>query len=94
MILYAFLGSVITMMLVAFDPTLGFIAAALLFVPVTVSSWAVGGQRCRDFGWTGWAVLLTMIPYIGLLFAVALMVIPGTVGDNRYGADLLAGKAV
>ncbi len=59
----------------------------LLLVPTAISSWAVGGQRCRDFGWTAWAVLLTAIPYIGILFAIAFMVIPGNVGDNRYGPD-------
>lgn len=63
----------------------------LLLVPFVVSSWAVGGQRCRDFGWTGWAVLLTMIPYVGLLFAIGFMVVPGSQGENRYGADPLGG---
>lgn len=67
---------------------LGIILAVLL-LPVIVSSWAVGSQRCRDFGWTGWAILLTMIPYLGLVFVVILLVVPGTVGENRYGPDPL-----
>lgn len=66
------------------------IIAILLLIPTVVSSWAVGGQRCRDFGWTAWAVLLTAIPYLGIVFAIAMMVIPGSAGDNRYGPDPIA----
>jgi uncharacterized membrane protein YhaH (DUF805 family) len=64
--------------------------AVIIFIPTVISSWAVGGQRCRDFGWTAWAVLLTAIPYLGFAFAIAMMVIPGNVGDNRYGPDPLS----
>ena len=63
------------------------VIAAIFFIPTVISSWAVGGQRCRDFGWTAWAVLLTMIPYLGFVFAIIMMVIPGNLGDNRYGPD-------
>ncbi|MGC8469666.1 MAG: DUF805 domain-containing protein, partial [Acetobacteraceae bacterium] len=59
--------------------------AWLVMIPLAVSGWAVMGQRCRDFGWTGWAVLITLIPFIGGLFAIALLFIPGDEGTNRYG---------
>ncbi|CUH52877.1 DUF805 domain-containing protein [Shimia marina] len=65
----------------------------LLFVPLVVATWAVGSQRCRDFGWTGWAILITIIPGIGLLFAIAILFVPGTQGDNRYGPDPLGNAA-
>lgn len=77
---------------------IGFIGAAtagiglvlyVLILPLVVSSWAVGSQRCRDFGWTGWAMLITIIPYVGLIFIVAIMVVPGKDGENRYGPDPL-----
>jgi uncharacterized membrane protein YhaH (DUF805 family) len=63
------------------------VIAGLLTIPAVISSWAVGAQRCRDFGWTGWAILLTFIPYIGWIFALVILFIPGTAGDNRYGPD-------
>lgn len=69
---------------------IGIIIAGLLSIPAVIVGWALGSQRCRDFGWTGWAMLLTLIPYIGWIFAVAIMFIPGTQGPNRYGADPLA----
>ena len=59
----------------------------LAFILFVVSSGAVGAQRCRDFGWSGWAILITLIPYVGPAFVLALWFIPRTPGDNRYGDD-------
>ena len=63
----------------------------VVVLPLVISSWAVGSQRCRDFGWTGWAMLITLIPYLGFIFIIALMIVPGTDGENRYGPDPLGG---
>jgi uncharacterized membrane protein YhaH (DUF805 family) len=72
----------------------GEMAAAVAMIPVGlatavagVSSILVGAQRCRDFGWSGWAVLITVLPVVGFVFALAMMVLPGTPGQNRYGPD-------
>lgn len=54
-----------------------------------LSGWIVAGQRCRDFGWTGWAILLSLVPLVGWIFAFALFFVPGTLGPNRYGPDPL-----
>jgi len=66
-----------------------FIVAGLISIPAAVAGWALGSQRCRDFGWSGWAMLITLIPYVGWIFAIAIMFIPGTQGPNRYGPDML-----
>lgn len=65
------------------------VAGIVLGIP----GWMVGAQRCRDFGWTGWAILITIIPVVGIIFLFALYFIPGDVGDNRYGPDPLAPPA-
>ncbi len=65
------------------------VIAGIISVAAGVSSWAVGAQRCRDFGWTGWAVLLTLIPYLGVVFSLAILFVPGNIGPNRYGPDPL-----
>jgi uncharacterized membrane protein YhaH (DUF805 family) len=62
----------------ASDDSTALIIAALISLPELVAAWALGSQRCRDFGWTGWAMLLTLIPYVGWLFGVAIMFVPGT----------------
>lgn len=66
------------------------VLAGVLSIPAAIVGWALGSQRCRDFGWTGWAMLLTLIPYVGWIFGVAIMFVPGTQGANRYGPDPLA----
>lgn len=66
---------------------LGIVVLLGLALPVTISTFFVGAQRCRDFGWSGWAILLTIIPYLGWIMALALLFIPGTKGENRYGPD-------
>ena len=66
-----------------------FIVAGLVSVPAAIAGWALGSQRCRDFGWSGWAMLITLIPYVGWIFAIAIMFIPGNQGPNRYGPDML-----
>ena len=63
------------------------IVPALLCLPAAFVGWMLGAQRCRDFGWTGWAILITLIPYVGGIFAIAIMFIPGNRGANRYGVD-------
>lgn len=77
------------MMSYAIDGNAPLIVGGLLSLPAIVAGWALGSQRCRDFGWTGWAMLITLIPYIGWIFAIAIMFIPGTQGSNRYGSDPL-----
>ena len=64
-----------------------FVVPAIVSLAAAISGWAVASQRCRDFGWTGWAVLLTLIPAVGWIFALAILFIPGNVGPNRYGPD-------
>ncbi|MEM7170720.1 MAG: DUF805 domain-containing protein [Pseudomonadota bacterium] len=62
----------------------------ILLLAVAISACIVGAQRCRDFGWSGWAILLGLVPFVGLIFNIALFFIPGTPGDNRYGLNPLA----
>lgn len=38
-------------------------------------------QRTHDMGWSGWAGLLTLIPFVALVWVF----MPGTKGDNRFG---------
>ena len=67
------------------------ILLVVLAIPFVIANLAVTSQRIRDFGWTGWAVLIGLIPYVGFVFQVALLFIPGTQGANRYGPDPLGG---
>lgn len=61
---------------------------AMFFVPISVwVSTVCLIKRLHDFDKSGWFSLLAMLPYVGFIFYLAMLITPGTVGDNRYGPD-------
>jgi uncharacterized membrane protein YhaH (DUF805 family) len=56
--------------------------ATVAFVIVSVQ---IGVQRLHDAGWSGWLLLINLIPFVGSLFPLALMIVPGNPGANQYG---------
>jgi uncharacterized membrane protein YhaH (DUF805 family) len=64
----------------------------VVFLGAAVSLLAVGGQRCRDIGWPGWAVFFCIIPLAGNVFWVLLLLLPGTEGENKYGSPINYGE--
>lgn len=61
----------------------------LLFLPTT----AVTVRRLHDSDKSGWIFLVSLIPIAGPFIVLGFMCKPGTVGDNRFGADPLVDKA-
>lgn len=82
------------------EPSGGWAMFVLLafFLPASICSWCLTAQRLRDMNLTGWLALL-WIPVnvadrfvggaVSLAFIIVLVVVPGTKGPNRYGADPL-----
>jgi uncharacterized membrane protein YhaH (DUF805 family) len=58
----------------------------LIAAPSLVGVFVVMAKRCHDIGLPGSFVLLAVIPGAGLLWEIALALVPGNVGPNRYGA--------
>jgi uncharacterized membrane protein YhaH (DUF805 family) len=62
---------------------------ALLLIAVALGTVAVSvmiaTQRLHDIGWTGWLLLVNLIPLAGSVFALLMLVVPGSQGVNRYG---------
>jgi uncharacterized membrane protein YhaH (DUF805 family) len=69
----------------AISPIVGVILMALVGIGMAVVSVQIGIQRLHDIGWSGWLWLLNMVPIVGSVFALLILVIPGTTGANRYG---------
>jgi uncharacterized membrane protein YhaH (DUF805 family) len=63
--------------------------ATLLFIPMIISAYAVGAQRIRDQGFSGWFMLLSIIPYINTILFILLIAREGE-GDNIYGSAIVA----
>jgi uncharacterized membrane protein YhaH (DUF805 family) len=59
------------------------VAALALIVP----SLAVSFRRLHDTDRSAWWLLLVCIPIIGVIVVLVFMVLPGTVGPNRFGPD-------
>ena len=55
---------------------LGYGASIVFTVLLTI-------QRCHDCDWSGWLSVLMIVPLLNFIF----FLIPGTKGDNRYGAS-------
>lgn len=56
------------------------VAAAFICVSVQI-----GVQRCHDLGWSGWLLLLNLVPFVGSVFPILLVVMPGNTAPNQYG---------
>ena len=69
-------------------------SAALCLLALLVPMLAVQVRRLHDQDKSGWALLLTFIPYIGTLVLFFYMAAPGTLGRNRFGADPRSGLIV
>lgn len=58
------------------------VASAAAFVVLI----QIGVRRLHDMGWSGWLMLLNLLPYIGTIFFLLMVLIPGNKGVNQYGA--------
>ena len=59
--------------------SLGLVVLLILSVGFIIPGIAVAVRRVHDIGWTGWSVLVGLIPFVGLPIAIILMAIPGIV---------------
>lgn len=66
---------------------LAIVVLVIFFLGIFVPSLAVQVRRMHDQDMSGWWILLFCIPYVGALIALVFMLIPGTTGPNRFGAD-------
>ena len=66
---------------------------SLWFALAALYPWiAVGIKRCHDRNRTGWFLLIGLIPLVNIWLVVELGFLRGTVGQNRFGPDPLAGS--
>lgn len=64
----------------------GGLLIAIAGIGFLIVSVQIAVQRLHDVGWSGWLLLINIVPFVGSLFPFLIMVIPGNSGANQYGA--------
>ncbi len=54
---------------------------------VLVPALAVAVRRLHDVNWSGWYILLGLIPVVGAIILIVKYCTAGTPGDNKYGPN-------
>jgi len=67
---------------------------ALVALGLLVPSLAVSIRRLHDSDRSGWWLLLGLVPMVGEIIVLVFMVLKGTRGANRFGADPKAGEVL
>jgi len=64
------------------------LAVGLFFIPLALIGIIVQIKRWHDRDKSGWWILINLVPCIGALWTlIECGFLPGTPGDNRFGAD-------
>jgi uncharacterized membrane protein YhaH (DUF805 family) len=61
------------------------IVYVLFGLAILIPSVALGIRRLHDINYTGWLMLLCIIPVVNIIFIFLLCVIEGNEYDNQYG---------
>ena len=67
---------------------------ALVALGLLVPTLAVSIRRLHDSDRSGWWLLLGLVPMVGEIIVLVFMVLGGTPGANRFGADPKAGEVL
>ncbi len=59
------------------------VIGVIAVIPISIS---LHVRRWHDIDQSGWMTLLGFIPFIGFLVTIALLILPGTKGPNKFGA--------
>lgn len=76
---------IIPSMAFAISGVLGSILTGILCLGLLFVSVQIGVQRLHDIGWSGWFMLLYLVPVIGTVFPLVALLMPGSDGKNRFG---------
>lgn len=66
-------------------PIVVVVAMSLLWFPFLVAELVLVAKRCHDIGLPGTFLLLVFVPVVGIVWLIALLLMPGTAGPNAYG---------
>ena len=65
--------------------SLGLVILFVLSIGFIIPGVAVAIRRLHDVGWSGWPILLALVPFVGIPVVIILMALPGKTVSNRFG---------
>jgi uncharacterized membrane protein YhaH (DUF805 family) len=65
----------------------GDVLMTLVWLGLVIPNIAVAARRLHDIDMSGWWLLISLLPFIGAIVLLVFMLLPGTSGENRFGAD-------
>jgi uncharacterized membrane protein YhaH (DUF805 family) len=65
----------------------GYVFNMIYNLAILVPSIAVSVRRLHDINKSGWLLLVSLIPVIGIIWLIILFVTEGTPGENQYGPN-------
>ena len=75
------------------NETIAMIRGIALIIMINIAAFVLtlfpSVKRAHDLNWTGWWLLLFLIPVINIYFGLQLIFLKGTTGINGYGEDPL-----
>ncbi len=90
-VIYIALGIILSL-IGSVDPTgmiasLGFILMTIVQIALLIPSLAVTVRRLHDTGRSGWWILISFLPVIGVIILIVFMVLDSQPGDNNWGPN-------
>src|SRR5690554_4256564 len=64
---------------------LGGLLAVVALIGAIIVGVQISVKRLHDIGWSGWLLLIALVPLVGSIFQIITFVMPGTKGSNLYG---------
>ena len=75
-------------------PIVMMILLGLAYLATLLPGLAVTVRRLHDIGFSGWLILIMLIPYVGGIALLVMMFIPTSFGPNKHGPAPKAPKQV
>lgn len=66
--------------------TFAMIAMGIIYIAMLVAGVAFAKRRLNDLNRSGWWMLLSIVPFVNLIFTIYVIFFPGTESDNDFGA--------
>jgi len=83
--LIASVVALLVLLAIKVSPTLAIPFGATLTLVFVVVNLRINAQRLHDLNWSAWMLLLHLVPGANLGVTLALLLMPGTPGPNKYG---------